>query len=100
MPLSSMAYHKVIDGIRSVIPELSNLTGHKLRHTWNYEFSKKLDDMPEPVSEAEQEKMRSSLMGWTPGSGTAQIYNKRFIQDKAQKVAIKLQEDINKKGEK
>jgi len=38
-------------------------------------------------------------MGWTPGSGTAQIYNKRFIQDKSHKVAIKLQEDINKKGE-
>ena len=100
MPLSSMAYHKVIDGIRRVMPELYNLTGHKLRHTWNYEFSKKLDDMSEPVSEAEQEKMRSSLMGWAPGSGTAQTYNKRFIQDKAQKVAIKLQEDINKKGEK
>ncbi|HGX9032251.1 TPA: hypothetical protein ACOWRE_003701 [Enterobacter asburiae] len=55
--------------------------------------------MPERVSEAEQEKMRSNLMGWTPGSGTAQIYNKRFIQDKSHKVAIKLQEDINKKGE-
>ncbi len=65
----------------------------------NYEFSKKLDEMPERVSEAEQEKMRSNLMGWTPGSGTAQIYNKRFIQDKSHKVAIKLQEDINKKGE-
>lgn len=99
MPLSSMAYHKVIDSIRNVMPELCNLTGHKLRHTWNYEFSKKLDEMPERVSEAEQEKMRSNLMGWTPGSGTAQIYNKRFIQDKSHKVAIKLQEDINKKGE-
>lgn len=98
MPLSSMAYHKVIDSIRNVMPELCNLTGHKLRHARNYEFSKKLDEMPERVSEAEQEKMRSNLMGWTPGSGTAQIYNKRFIQDKSHKVAIKLQEDINKKG--
>ena len=54
--------------------------------------------MPERVSEAEQEKCVLILWDGLPGSGTAQIYNKRFIQDKSHKVAIKLQEDINKKG--
>ncbi|EBP3014137.1 site-specific integrase, partial [Salmonella enterica] len=99
MPLSSMAYHKIIDSIRNVAPEVNRLTGHKLRHTWNYEFSKKLDAMPDPISEAEQEEMRSSLMGWTQGSKTAQIYNRRFIVNKAQTVALALQEVINKKGD-
>ncbi|EFN9981895.1 site-specific integrase [Escherichia coli] len=99
MPLSSMAYHKIIDSIRNVAPEVNRLTGHKLRHTWNYEFSKKLDAMPDPISEAEQEEMRSSLMGWTQGSKTAQIYNRRFIENKAQTVALALQEVINKKGD-
>ncbi|EMY8850142.1 site-specific integrase [Salmonella enterica] len=99
MPLSSMAYHKIIDSIRNVAPEVNRLTGHKLRHTWNYEFSKKLDAMPDPISEAEQEEMRSSLMGWTQGLKTAQIYNRRFIVNKAQTVALALQEVINKKGD-
>lgn len=99
MPLSSMAYHKIIDSIRNVAPEVNRLTGHKLRHTWNYEFSRKLDAMPDPISEAEQEEMRSSLMGWTQGSKTAQIYNRRFIENKAQTVALALQEVINKKGD-
>ena len=99
MPLSTMAYHKIIDSIRNVAPEINRLTGHKLRHTWNHEFSRKLDAMPDPISEAEQEDMRSSLMGWTQGSKTAQIYNRRFIENKAQTVALALQEDINKKGD-
>lgn len=51
------------------------------------------------ISEAEQEEMRSSLMGWTQGSKTAQIYNRRFIVNKAQTVALALQEVINKKGD-
>ncbi|MCD9457305.1 site-specific integrase, partial [Klebsiella pneumoniae] len=71
----------------------------KTKKNLNYEFSKKINGDPGGVREAEQEKIRSKLMGWAPGSGTSQIYNKRFIQDKSHKVAIKLQEDINKKGE-
>ncbi|MFT4273960.1 MAG: site-specific integrase [Pantoea sp.] len=99
-PLSAMAYHKIIDAIRNVDPELYKLTGHKLRHTWNYEFSKMLDRMTTPLNETEQADMRSALMGWVQGSDTAKIYNKRYIQDKANDVAIALQEDINKKDKK
>ncbi|MCW7547155.1 site-specific integrase [Photorhabdus sp. APURE] len=99
-PLSSMAYHKAIAAIREVVPELNNLTGHKLRHTWNYEFSKKLDEMSSPLNESEQENLRSSLMGWSKGSGTARLYNARHIQNKAEKVALLLQESINNKENK
>lgn len=96
-PMSTIAYHNTIATIREVVPELRNLTGHKLRHTWNYEFSKKLDEMSLPLSETEQENIRSSLMGWAQGSGTARLYNVRHTQDKAQKVALSLQKSINKK---
>lgn len=99
-PLSAMAYHKIIDAIRNVDPELYKLTGHKLRHTWNYEFSKMLDRMTTPLNETEQADMRSALMGWVQGSDTAKIYNKRYIQDKANDVAIALQEEINNKDKK
>lgn len=96
-PMSTIAYHNTIATIREVVPELRNLTGHKLRHTWNYEFSKKLDEMSLPLSETEQENIRSSLMGWAQGSGTARLYNVRHTQDKAEKVALSLQKSINKK---
>ncbi|WP_289993603.1 hypothetical protein [Photorhabdus laumondii] len=92
-----MAYHKAIATIREIVPELNNLTGHKLRHTWNYEFSKKLDEMSSPLKEIEQENMRSSLMGWSKSSGTARVYNLRHIHNKAEKVALSLQESINNK---
>ncbi|MGX9315447.1 integrase [Pantoea ananatis] len=96
-PMSSMAYHNAIAAVRKAVPELSSLTGHKLRHTWNYEFSRKLDEMSLPLSESEQENIRSSLMGWSQGSGTARLYNVRHIQSKAEKVALSLQESINNK---
>ncbi|WP_410742807.1 tyrosine-type recombinase/integrase [Citrobacter koseri] len=96
-PLSSMAYHKAIAAIREIVPELNNLTGHKLRHTWNYEFSKKLDEMSSTLNESEQENIRSSLMGWSKGSGTARLYNLRHIQNKAEKAALLLQESITNK---
>lgn len=47
------------------------------------------------VSEREQEVMREYLMGWKPGSGTAAIYNKRFIREKANEASVKLQERLN-----
>lgn len=47
--------------------------------------------MDEKVSEEIQEKIRSFLMGWKEGSGTAAIYNKRFIQQKGHEAALELQ---------
>ncbi|RAP64304.1 phage integrase domain protein [Candidatus Erwinia dacicola] len=46
------------------------MTGHNFRHTWNYLFSKLMDENTEYVSEEMQEKMRSSHMGCELGSGT------------------------------
>ncbi|WP_225181377.1 tyrosine-type recombinase/integrase [Pectobacterium aroidearum] len=94
-PLSKQGYHKIIHVVRLVSPDLYKLTGHKFRHTWNFEFSKKMDTMDIPVSEEQQEQMRSYLMGWNQGSGTARIYNRRFIERKADDVALKLQNGIN-----
>jgi len=38
--------------------------------------------------------MRSYLMGWKEGSGTAAHYNKRFVKKKANEAALKLQEGM------
>jgi integrase len=96
-PLSVPSYHKIIYRLRSIDSGLSQLTGHKFRHTWNYLFSKLMDESTEHVSEEMQEKMRSNHMGWEPGSGTAQTYNRRFIVKESVKAALKLQDNIFKK---
>ena len=92
-PISKSSYYKLLNIVKFVSPELYRLTGHKLRHTWNRKFSEKMDSMDKPQSEEKQEQIRSYLMGWKQGSGTAMHYNKRFIEDKAQKAALTLQSD-------
>ena len=56
-----------------------------------------MDESTEHVSEEMQEKMRSNHMGWEPGSGTAQTYNRRFIVKESVKAALQLQDNIFKK---
>ena len=90
-PISKSSYYKVLNIVKTVSPDLYKLTGHKLRHTWNRKFSERMDLMDKPVSEEKQEQFRSYLMGWKQGSGTAMHYNKRFIQEQAQKAALALQ---------
>jgi len=93
-PLSKSGYKKVIEIVRSTSPSLFNLTGHQLRHTWNEAFSKHMDSMNESPNQEQQEKMRSYLMGWRENSGTASIYNKRFIRSKANEASLKLQDGL------
>lgn len=91
LPLSKSGYKKIIEIVRNTSPSLFNLTGHQLRHTWNEIFSKHMDSMDEPPTEEQQEKMRSYLMGWKEGSGSAAHYNKRFVQRKAIEASLALQ---------
>lgn len=93
-PLSKSAYKKIIGIVRQVSPSLFNLTGHQLRHAWNEAFSNQMDEMNEAPSEEQQEKIRSYLMGWREGSGTAATYNKRFIRRKANEAAVNLQKGM------
>ena len=91
-PISKSGYHKVMAVVKTVSPKLYALTGHKLRHTWNRKLSELMDSMDNPPSEERQEQIRSYLMGWKPGSGSAAHYNKRFRQEQANKAALALQE--------
>ena len=106
-PISKAGYHKIFSVVRAVSPQLCAATGHSLRHTWNRKFSERMDAMDEQVSEERQEQVRSYLMGWREGSGTAATYNKRFIQQKGFEAALALQkgngtrlpEDLNNDDE-
>ncbi len=92
-PISKEGYHKIFSVVRAVTPQLYAATGHSLRHTWNRKFSERMDAMDEQISVERQEQVRSYLMGWRDGSGTAATYNKRFIQQKGFEAALALQED-------
>ncbi|WP_246762067.1 tyrosine-type recombinase/integrase [Erwinia phyllosphaerae] len=96
-PLSVPSYHKIIYSLRNIDSGLNGLTGHKFRHTWNFLFSKQMDESTEYVSEEMQEQMRSRHMGWEPGSGTARIYNRRFIVSKSEQAALGIQNTIFQK---
>lgn len=95
-PMSRPAYNKTIKLIASAVPELFDMHGHDLRHTWNNEFSELMDRMDDPPSPEEQEKRRSYLQGWKEGSGTAATYTRRFVRKKATEASLKLQEGITR----
>lgn len=96
-PLSFSSYHKIVSVVRQSSSLLSGLTGHKLRHTWNYEFSKTIDKAKD-ISDEKEQQIRSYLMGWLPGSDTSIIYNRRHIFELSKKTALEQQEQLFKGG--
>lgn len=95
-PMSRSAFIKVINLISEAAPELADLHGHELRHTWNNRFSEFMDASDDPPKHEEQERERSYLQGWKPDSGTAATYTRRFTREKAIKASLKLQEGITR----
>lgn len=90
LPLTISGYKDVVSSIRERISPLENFSGHDLRHYWNHRFSELSDEIG--MSPAEEEQLRSQLMGWSFGSGTAATYMKRFVAQKAAEVSFKLQQ--------
>lgn len=97
--LSISSYNKMWATLQQSSLLLRQVTGHRLRHSWNGRFSETMDKQVPPVSEAKQEAMRSQLMGWQPGSGTASRYNRRFIVEKARQASLDLQRSARAEGE-
>jgi integrase len=94
-PLSIKGLSKIFVEIQLAAPDqLSDLTAHVLRHTANDRFSELMDQTG--VNQAQEEKMRSYIMGWKEGSGTAATYTQRHVQKKAREAALKLQEHLAK----
>lgn len=96
LPMSRSAFIKVINLIAKAAPELSDLHGHELRHTWNNRFSEFMDASDDPPKPEEQERQRSYLQGWKPDSGTAATYTKRFTREKAIEAGLKLQDGLTR----
>lgn len=75
--------------IRSVAPKL-DISAHDLRHRWNWRYSDVMERQQQ-IGYEEAEALRNLLGGWKPGSLTpSKIYNKRYIQKKADEVMLAL----------
>ncbi len=92
-PMSLSALNKCFAFLRSRVPEFpDDLSPHVLRHTWNDNFSVVMDKIKTP--EADEQKMRSFLMGWSETSGTAIKYTRRHVRKKANQVSLLMQSDM------
>lgn len=96
-PLSKESLKQVFKRIAESHPALHGVHPHALRHSWNDEFSKRLDALPSErrPSEAEEAQMRDHLMGWKQGSGTSAAYNTRHIKRQADAASRALQEKLD-----
>lgn len=89
-PLSMKGLSKVFKTIQHSDSCLTGVTPHVLRHTANDRLSALME--ANKVSQSDEEKMRSYLMGWREGSGTAATYTRRYVERKAHQASLKLQE--------
>lgn len=92
-PLALVSANKVFRTLRKRVDGLpENLSPHLLRHAWNDSFSAIADKRGTAL--AEEEKVRSYLMGWSPTSKTAATYTRRHVQKKAEELSLKHQESL------
>jgi integrase len=92
-PLSLDATNKIFRVLRKKVRGISKtLSPHVLRHTWNDLFSDKMDE--NKITEEQEKKMRSYLMGWSEKSDTAGTYTRRTIRRRANAASLELQKKM------
>lgn len=92
-PMSIPALNKLFNVLSNSLPALDEkIFPHIFRHTWNDRFSEEMDK--NKVSEDDEKKARSFLMGWSETSGTAATYTRRHVRKKAQAASLQLQNNI------
>ena len=93
-PLSVSAYEKIISTIKKSSPVLKNLSGHKLRHSWNYFYSNEIDDSNLDISR--KSELRCYLMGWSNDSKMSENYNFKHISIKEKEVIERVYDSLRK----
>ena len=94
MPLSNSGFGKLMISLQHVADNFSGVHAHAFRHSWNYSFSNIIDNLDSETSPGKEEQMRSYLMGWKETSGTAAIYNRRHIKEKAKEAILEFQRGL------
>lgn len=97
-PLSNSGFGKLMKEVQGISENFAGVHAHSFRHIWNYSFSVLLDTSKGEVSSEREEQMRSYLMGWADGSGTAATYNRRHIKEKAKEAILEHQKNMMNGG--
>ena len=106
-PISTSSFDNVIvPTMKKIDPKFSIIHPHIFRHEWNLDFSRKVDKNNQSVnndsshkdfiSPEKEAKMRQHLMGHT-SEKSGNIYNQRYIREKANKILLDLQIEFQKK---
>ncbi|EEU2699488.1 site-specific integrase [Escherichia coli] len=93
-PLSISAYDKVISTLKRASPELYNLSGHRLRHSWNYMYSKGIEGAE--LEYNRRKDLRNYLMGWSKESIMCDRYNYKYISQQEKDVVLKVYKSVSK----
>ncbi|EFG4998840.1 TPA: site-specific integrase [Escherichia coli] len=93
-PLSISAYEKVISTLKRASPELYNLSGHRLRHSWNYMYSKGIEGAE--LEYNRRKDLRDYLMGWSKESIMCDRYNYKYISQQEKDVVLKVYKSVSK----
>lgn len=93
-PLSVSAYEKIISTIKKASPELKSLSGHRLRHSWNYFYSNEIDGSNLEISR--KSGLRCYFMGWSKDSKMSENYNFKHISEKEKEVIGRVYESLKK----
>nr|EEU4446045.1 site-specific integrase [Escherichia coli] len=93
-PLSISAYEKVISILKRASPELYNLSGHRLRHSWNYMYSKGIEGAE--LEYNRRKDLRNYLMGWSKESIMCDRYNYKYISQQEKDVVLKVYKSVSK----
>lgn len=97
-PLTLAGLNKVFVWLRMHCAFLpADFSPHVLRHTWNEDFSRTMDQ--KKVPEAKEQQMRAYLMGWSKDSSSAATYTKRHVKDKARAVSLEMQSRMMQRPE-
>lgn len=94
--LSNSGFGKLMLALQSAVESFAQVHAHAFRHSWNYSFSKILDQSKSKHSPEKEEQMRSYLMGWKEASGTAATYNRRHTKEKAKEAILEFQSNTGR----
>lgn len=90
-PLSLNAVDYMFATLRTYLPDITQLSAHILRHTWNDRFS---DLVEGKLSPEEEKKVRNYIMGWSEDSRSAENYTVRYVEQQAHNALTDMQKKM------
>ena len=89
-PLSISSFNRIFEQLSSALG--ANITPHKARYHWNYEFTKTCKEAG--LDQNETAQLRKRQMTWSRDSKMEDVYNERALLEKVREHKQKMQRRI------